>query len=422
MRVLLVTHFFPPSDAIAAQRTLSFAKYWADLGHDVTVLTTKKSQSIKHSGAYRVIETEYLPKILSKKVNTVKSRVLNSPSKANKSPIKTVFNYLNSNGAFSSIRFPDITTLWPFYIDYNDLSKSTYDVVISSHGPYSCHQIANKIKKLGIASKWIMDYRDLWTDNYMYPGLPLIRNVERKLEKRYLNYANSVVTVSKPLAYKLRALGAQKVVVVENGFEESEISIIDLKSENIYSEPDKFILSYFGAIYPIYRDPKLICKAVHQLVKSGRIRAENISINFYGSGEALVHQRALEYNLESVIEHKGSVNRSEMSKLQNSADILFLIDDSKEDGVLTTKIFEYLTTKLPIFAIGVSQSGELAKLLNRFDYSHVCRDEDDLADLIESYFNMKNASGNKLRRKDLGAITEYSRSSLAEKFSLEFDL
>lgn len=420
MKIILVTHFFPPSDAIATQRTLSFAKYWVALGHEVTILTTKKTELFSHSDKYRVIETKYLPNFLFNRVNAVKKNIFNKQSNIKGGFFKIIFRKLNGYGAFSSIRFPDITTLWPFYVDYKALSLSdNYDVVVSSHGPYTCHQIAHKIHRLGIAKKWIMDYRDLWTDNYMFKGLPIIKTYERYLEKIYLKNANSVVTVSESLACKLRALGAKKVTVVENGFEEDELNTLNLKVNNT---SNKLIISYFGSLYPIHRDPELICKAINRLIERGSIQPEDISVNFYGSGKELVDQRAAENNLKNIIQFNGRVSRGEVLQLQNDADILFLIDSSKEDGVLTTKIFEYLTTRLPILAIGVSNQGEISKLLKKFDFSHVCQYESELIDLIEYYVNLKKNSGEKLRRKNLGIIANYSRSSLAKKFSLEFEL
>ncbi|MCA9296506.1 MAG: hypothetical protein KC983_08310, partial [Phycisphaerales bacterium] len=42
MRILLVSPYFPPLNAVAARRTYSFARTWSDAGHRVTVLTTQK--------------------------------------------------------------------------------------------------------------------------------------------------------------------------------------------------------------------------------------------------------------------------------------------------------------------------------------------------------------------------------------------
>ena len=45
MRILIVTHYFPPENAIASLRPYSWAKYWTAIGHQVTVLTTQEAVS-----------------------------------------------------------------------------------------------------------------------------------------------------------------------------------------------------------------------------------------------------------------------------------------------------------------------------------------------------------------------------------------
>ncbi|MDE2260558.1 MAG: hypothetical protein KGK17_09585, partial [Betaproteobacteria bacterium] len=42
LRILVVTHFFPPLNSIASHRPFSWARTWANMGHEVHVLTTEK--------------------------------------------------------------------------------------------------------------------------------------------------------------------------------------------------------------------------------------------------------------------------------------------------------------------------------------------------------------------------------------------
>ena len=37
MNILIVSHYFPPGNSIAALRPYSWAKYWSRMGHQVTV-------------------------------------------------------------------------------------------------------------------------------------------------------------------------------------------------------------------------------------------------------------------------------------------------------------------------------------------------------------------------------------------------
>ena len=41
MKILIVAAYFPPRNIVASYRPYSWAKYWTDAGHDVTVLTVE---------------------------------------------------------------------------------------------------------------------------------------------------------------------------------------------------------------------------------------------------------------------------------------------------------------------------------------------------------------------------------------------
>ena len=42
MKILIIAKYFPPQNSIASLRPYSWAKWWSNLGHEVTVVSTKK--------------------------------------------------------------------------------------------------------------------------------------------------------------------------------------------------------------------------------------------------------------------------------------------------------------------------------------------------------------------------------------------
>jgi hypothetical protein len=42
-----------------------------------------------------------------------------------------------------------------------------WDLVLSTHGPYATHLVAYQVKKRKKTQQWIVDFRDLWTDNHI---------------------------------------------------------------------------------------------------------------------------------------------------------------------------------------------------------------------------------------------------------------
>jgi hypothetical protein len=67
MRILLVTHDFPPLNSSAARRPYSWAAAWSARGHHVHVVTTAKYHFDGHDGfdvsqvGYEISEVAYLP-------------------------------------------------------------------------------------------------------------------------------------------------------------------------------------------------------------------------------------------------------------------------------------------------------------------------------------------------------------------------
>lgn len=61
-KILIITHYFPPINAIASHRPYSWAKYWSRMGNDITVLTTKKEPKSNDLNLdcsfFKVIEAE----------------------------------------------------------------------------------------------------------------------------------------------------------------------------------------------------------------------------------------------------------------------------------------------------------------------------------------------------------------------------
>jgi len=91
LKILIITHYFPPSNSIASHRTYSWAKYWSKMGHDVTVLTTAKERrendlNLPFDG-FQVIEIENtfytrLKKYLGQKQELIYQKTIGSKEKS----------------------------------------------------------------------------------------------------------------------------------------------------------------------------------------------------------------------------------------------------------------------------------------------------------------------------------------------------
>lgn len=367
MKILIITGFFPPQNSIASWRPYSWAKYWSRIGHDVTVLTVKKGQSPSDSfaneGAFKVIEVPLPYRWIR---DSFKKKA--PPSNIDKKGTK-IRGFLplfwdrikNKYGIFASCRMPDHLDIW-WRFAFNKVKREKWDLVVSTAGPYSVHSPAFKLKKDGKAKIWIADWRDLWVDNHIYPGLPGVRFLERWLESRWCQFADVITTVSKPLAKSLCRKYGEKVQVIYNGFDVDDYEY--LPPEKVLAEEGLISIVYTGTIYKGKRDPSPLFKAVRELSNRGLVSSAQLKIFFCGYN-ADASDLAEREGVGDFFEYLGFLPRKDTLRLQRDASALLFLeyDSNKVEGILTGKIFEYLIAGPPVFGVGIREDSSVGILL-----------------------------------------------------------
>lgn len=428
MNILIITIFFPPQNAIASLRPYSWAKYWSREKHDVSVLTVPKmprptNTSVSTVG-FRVIEVPipgvtYLQSLLGKKrysdssSSTISSKGTSYGGIQPNAVLNRIIKKIQMHyGIFSSCRMPDLTDLW-CKAAFDAVKNQHWDLVVSTAGPYGVHCPAYRLKRSGIATYWITDWRDLLVDNHIYPGLPGIRIIERLMEKRWSQEADAITTVSKPLAKILRRKYGNKVHVIYNGFDPEDFE--NLPKQNVFPADDTLRIVYTGTIYPGKQDPIPLFKAAASLLQN-KLNPERLRIIFCGSNSD-VSDMARKYSVNNIVEYAGFLPREKVLRMQRDADALLFLEYESENvqGILTGKLFEYLVAGPPIIGIGVSDNSSVGQLLKRTGRgSCLGINTDKIAKELINCISEKHAS---LPKKEINykSISEYSRKKQSEK-------
>ena len=171
LKITIVTYSWPPRNSISVHRPYSWARYWSQQGHNITILTAKK-QSFDHP-----LDLE-LPKLKGVKVIEMPYQFFGSWivkfSYIEKIAKLLRFKLLNYLGEDNDPRNNWFLTSSPIF---SKIARES-DVVISTYGPEVSHIIGYKMKLLCPSIYWIADYRDLWSDN------PNLINVSKKLKEK----------------------------------------------------------------------------------------------------------------------------------------------------------------------------------------------------------------------------------------------
>ena len=363
MRILLVSHFFPPFNSIGAVRTGKTAKYLRQLGHDVRVLTTA-DQSLQATlpldiPASEVIYTPWLN--VNRPVELAlggRGRVATHGYAAGSSTP----NFVRKLGLFYKhlTNLPDGQIGWyPYAVSAGRRLMRDWhpDVIYASAMPVTSLLVAHALAR-GSGVPWVAELRDLWLDNPYLDLPPWRRRIEHSLEERVLGSARGLVTISEPLAETLRKRFAVPVEVVTNGFDPE-----DYPAAAAPAQEDRVRIVYTGMIYEGRRDPSPLFQAVASL---GEFVA-NVRIAFYGRYLGVVDSLAQRYGIRDCVEIHEPVPHREALRIQAEADLLLLLlwDNPRERGSFTGKVFEYLGARRPILAVGPADNVASTLILER---------------------------------------------------------
>lgn len=418
MRILIISTFFPPQNSIASLRPYSFAKFWSEKGHEIEVLTTQKvdeQKPLECPLSFATLIEVPLPLFFSrwKKKYHEEAAAPSSPSPFSlKETVRRGIHFLRfQKGVMNACRMPDIADLWAVKALLLAKKRAPYDVVLSSAGPYATHLIAWRLKRAGIAKFWVADYRDTWSDNYIYPGIFPFNTVERYLERTMLRDADAITTISDPFREELgKKHGREKTYAVENGFDEDDLS--SLPPAPFFPKDGKLRIVHTGSIYMGKRDPSPLLRAIRLAADENPALLEKLEVLFYGQRNADLEAKIKQYGVERWVRLGGFISRRESLAAQRDADFLLFLpwSDASVEGVLTGKLFEYLFSKTPILSAGICPLDSAEKRILELQAGKVVKGEAALA-----AFLVKSLEKSKIPKTELSdeALKRFSRKEIA---------
>jgi hypothetical protein len=368
MKILIICHYYPPLHSIASLRPYAFAKYWSDKGHDVSVLTTVKSNQASLIAAQNVAveELEYFG---SKFISDTKSSIATSTSNTGwrknltiQALLKVLLTKFRGRyGIFAAERMPEIIFPW-FFSGKRFINDhiGEFDLVLSEYSPPTALLLGLYAKRLSPQkTKLVLDYRDSWTvSNYSQPGFPIIRFLERLIENRLIRYADLISCTQAGIAKEFYKRGCINVAVIENGYfddiPEAESAPFDSGLNLVYTG------SYGG-----YRSIDFLYEALRIIeIRNSDLYAK-INIFILGNGTSR--------HSHPKIHLLGKVDYPLSLAYQKNATILFLIESSSRIAKynIPGKFFEYFRYKKPIIAFGPKDSFEIARYLKKHEIGEV---------------------------------------------------
>jgi glycosyltransferase involved in cell wall biosynthesis len=413
LKVLIITYYWPPAGGSGVQRWLKFVKYLQNSDIESIVYTVDNANYPKEDKTL-LHEVPANIKILKQPIWEPTNLLFWKKKEAQKGDVSNAVN----SGFLSFIRgnffIPDPKIFWvnssvKFLHQY--LKENKVDVVISTGPPHSMHLIAQKLKQKNNI-KWIADFRDPWSNLYYNEGfkqLSFAKKKNEKLENSVFKNADCILTVSNSLKKEFDQKAA-RVEVITNGFDDEVVT------NTLITLDKKFSISYIGLL-PKQSNPKLLFKVLSTLCAEDTDFKTDLKLNFIGDISQDVKQEIINEGLLENSNFIGYVSHKEAIEYQKKAQVLLLLipNVAKSEGILTGKLFEYLTAKRPILAMGL-ETGDLSEILKNTNSGVVVSfdNEAELTSEIRNLYQQYKTGDLQVNSKN---IEQFHRKELTKSLS-----
>ena len=393
IKILFLTHYFPPEIAAAANRSYEHIKRWQQKGVDITVITNNPNHP--NGKIYDGYNNKLFYKENIDGIEVIRVKTYATP---NKGSIKRTFNFI----------FYFIMSIWASFHVKN------VDVIIASSPQLLCGLAGSIIKRIK-KKPFILEIRDLWPDSIIAVGALKKQNPVIKflyiLEKKMYFSATHIISLT----------DAFKKYIINCGYPENNISVIpnsvDLKQvENVieveteFQKKGKFLCSYIGTFG--------IAHKLGTILYTANLLRKEKSIHFLliGDGAERKKLEKMKENMDlenvTILPIQPKKNIPYFLKLSDVG-LIVLRDNKLFKTVIPSKIFEYMATDNAL--ILSMPKGETTKILNKGEFGVWVPPQTpkEFAQQIKLLYNNQNKVKEMAKQGKLLVKNYYNRNTLA---------
>lgn len=429
-RVILVNFEYPPIAGPGIWRVFALSRDLHALGHDVTVVCSDRS-------SWHELRDESLLATIPAAVRVVRLHApLLADWRASLQARAQAANGQLARRGWEKFRhlleqyIPDPAIAWAWQAARavrSEVARGSGPVAVITSGPAHVSQWVGLAASLGGRTRWIMDYRDLWTGDPMhtYAG-PYQRRALRWLERTCLRRCDAVVSVAPAWLDDLRQVAGAgsaldaKLRVIRNGHDLTPALVARLTSAHV---PDPRLRLHFSGT--LQTGTRLAARALFEALAQLRTQRPDLPlprVTFTGISARIaetIHALAL----DDVIVDVGYRTQDEAQRLSAEADALLVLVDAEGSGragIIPAKTYESMALGRHVFAI-VPQHSDVRPLLDDYGNATVCgQDRAAIARALEALLDRHVADPMALQQVAAGTAqmaSQHSRRAAAEAFS-----
>lgn len=417
-KILVISSSFPPKSYTGSRRVEAFVRHMYDYGFDpkvvslechprYTSLYDKESFLDSHRKAVLMLTPSFevynKPKYL--KVVLLVRGIFISPLSVLITILKHPFKKLN-----------DLTpvSLWVYgrrVLKELKKDEEGYKAIYATTPSNATLMLANYLsKKSGVP--FYADLRDDYAE--LLSEQPLIKDAIVRREKNLLKNAAKVITVSKGCAAQISRRIDREVSVIHNGYDSVTFNKI-----NTLEKSNKFIIRYTGSLGTIKKKRvDAFFQGLHSLVSAGVYSESKQQVEFYipQCEHALLSRLVEKYqSIESLVKIMDPVCWVDSVALQKSANLLLFLPHSEMKGILTTKIYEYMSTSNPILSV-FGDNDDADEVLRCYGNASICYTHEQVVESLTSIAYSKDIS---FGTTNHDFVSKFDRKYLTKKLLIE---
>lgn len=386
-QLLLLAWQFPPQVTGGVYRPLSFARYAAKRGWNVTVLCSNAPDKISPAGQYLL---EQLP---------VDVRILRVK------PNDETFSYAyfpKLDGGFANA----ISSIERVVLQ-EDLHPN---VILASGPPFHNFLVGYHLAKF-FDAPLVLDYRDEWT---LCP-FDFVRSsdFDRKWEKCCLEKARSVICTTHSFTEQAKTsfpdVAPGKYLVIPNGVEISDIGT-KRKGDKRNTEPngDIAFLGYLGTHTP----PNGFVDTLQQVFDSRPDLLTKIRLHFVGERSPSAAQYLDTSPLRTLIKTSGQISKQEALQVMGKSSALLVLNPIQLQRYIPGKLFDYLASGTSLLVYG--DGGEVGAIVRELNAGIIIPESDPMQ--LEQALNLIFSDPPRADPIELEAwLSRHSRESNANR-------
>jgi glycosyltransferase involved in cell wall biosynthesis len=397
LKVLFLSHYFPPEGNAPATRVHAFCRRWVRRTPDpfaATVITC--APNVPDGKVYEGYRNRLSQREQIDGIDTIRVWTYLAP---NAGTVRRILNYV-SYMVSATIRAAFIRRP---------------DVVIATSPQFFCGWAGVLVSWLRWAP-FILEIRDIWPESIVAVGAMrqgrLVRLLEW-LELRMYAAATHIVTVGEGYRQQLLAKGvpASRMTVITNGIDAERMGPLapDAKLLARYNPDGRFVCSYIGTI-GMAAGLEVVIRAAELLRRDGRSDVRFLIVGDGATREQLAEQ-VTQAGLEDTITVTGRQPKDLMPAFLSISDccLVHLRKTGLFETVLPSKIFEAAAMERPI-VMGVG--GFAANLIREADCG-ICIEPENHAELVAAIDRLQSDPG---LCRDFG---ERGRKALAARYDID---